>query len=243
MKTINILICISFFTASTMIVNAQKLTIGLRGGLNVSAVKYNAVIDTINAQLNVDSYNSFLAGFVLNFESKKKFIYGVELNAMNKGFENRVTYLSSSNQVSNNYSADRNIKSFTVPCYFGKKFGEKVFIGLHIGLSPTYIYKAESDSAYTISGTSEIALTTNDIIDDLNTFTMEGCGTLFLGAKLFDRFMIQGDFRYQQAFSDLYKDGEFQDYYFGKTSSISASLVVKYILFKKSEDKKNSKKQ
>jgi len=243
MKPIKLFAYVFLLSINSFCVNAQKLTIGLRGGLNVSAVKYNAVIDTINAQLNVDSYNSFLAGFVLNFESKKKFIYGVELNAMNKGFENRVTYLSSSNQVTNNYSADRNIKSFTVPCYFGKKFGEKVFIGLHIGLSPTYIYKAESDSAYTISGTSEIAITTNDIIDDLNTFTMEGCGTLFLGAKLFDRFMIQGDFRYQQAFSDLYKDGEFQDNYFRKTSSISGALVVKYILFKKSEDKKNNKKQ
>lgn len=233
MRAISILICIFVLSASTSIVNAQKFTVGLRGGLNVSNVNYNAVIDTANAQFNVDSYNSFLAGIALNFESKRKFIYGVELNAMNKGFKNRVTYSSSSNQVSTIFPEDRNIKSLTIPCYFGKKFGEKVFIGLHVGLAPTFIYKAESDSAYTISGTTDVKVATNDIIDDLNKFTMEGCGTLFLGVKLFDRFMIQGDIRYQQAFNDLYKDGELQDKYFGKTSSISGALVFKYILFKK----------
>jgi hypothetical protein len=233
MKAIKILICSFILSASTTIVIAQKFTVGVRGGLNVSNVKYNAVIDTANAQFNVDSYNSFLAGVTLNFESKKKFIYGIEVNAMNKGFENRVTYSSSSNQVSTSYPEDRNIKSVTIPCYFGKKFGGKIFIGLTVGLAPTYIYKAESDSVYTISGTTDIKVATNDIIDDLNKFTLEGCGTVFLGVKLFDRFMIQGDLRYQQAFNDLYKDGEFQDKYFGKTSSVSGALVFRYILFKK----------
>jgi hypothetical protein len=182
-----------------------------------------------------------LAGIGLNFESKKKFIYGIEVNAMNKGFENRVTYSSTANQVSTSYPEDRNIKSVTIPCYFGKKFGEKVFIGLNVGLAPTFIYKAESDSVYLVSGTTDVNFTTNDIIDDLNKFSVEGCGTIFFGVKLFDRFMIQGDLRYQQAFNDLYKAGEVQDKYFGKTSSVSGALGFKYILFKKERAKSNDK--
>lgn len=232
MKATKLVTTILVICAINTFVNAQLFTVGIRGGLNVSNVKYNVVVDTINAQVNVDSYNSFLAGIALNFESKKKFIYGVEVNLMNKGFKNRVTYASSTNQIATSYPEDRNIKAVSIPCSFGKKFGGKVFIGLNVGLAPTFIYKGESDSAYSISGTTNISVATKDIKEDLNTFSLEGFGTIFLGVKLFDRFMIQGDLRYQQAFNDLYKDDEIQDKYFGKTSSISGALVFKYILFK-----------
>ena len=207
---------------------AQNNYIGVYSGINLSTINRGNL-----AFKDPSAIISYAGGLSFEHSIKRHFLFNTGISYNRFGFKQQYDLTDNFGNPLGLVPLCFYYDYLSVPITMGYKMGDKMFVSINAGVTPSYLIDAKHvletpSNFYAYNG---VRTETTNVSSRINRFDLGGILTVGCGLKFKNRHIIYSDVSYRQDFSSLNNSKYFPDEEI-KNFSLSISLGLKYAISK-----------
>ncbi len=207
---------------------AQNNYIGIYSGINLSTINRGnlAFKDPI-------AIISYAGGLSFEHAFKRHFLFTTGISYNRFGFKQQFDFTDNFANPVGQFPMNFYYDYLSLPITLGYKMGDKMFISINAGLSPSYLIDAKHvfelpSQVYAYNG---INTETTNYTSSLNRFDLGGILTVGCGLKFKNRYIINSDVSYRHSFPSI-SNSKYFSHDEIKNFGLSISVGLKYAISK-----------